>query len=52
LLFNGKTIEEISELADPGTRTVQAIIETLMRKTGTENNADLIIFAIKNNLIN
>jgi DNA-binding NarL/FixJ family response regulator len=46
-----KNNKEIGELLNISSRTVEAIRDRLRAKTGTKNTAGLIIYALKNNLI-
>jgi DNA-binding NarL/FixJ family response regulator len=51
LLAKGATTAEISEHLDISFRTVERHRANLLSKTGTQNSLQLIVFAIKNNMV-
>ena len=52
LMCEGKSTREIAEAVDLSPRTIEAIRDKLKVKTGTKSTAGLIMFAVKNNLVN
>lgn len=52
LMCEEKTTREIAEAVDLSPRTIEAIRDKLKVKTGTKSTAGLIMFAVKNNLLN
>jgi DNA-binding NarL/FixJ family response regulator len=51
LMCEEKTTREIAEAVDLSPRTIEAIRDKLKVKTGTKSTAGLIMFAVKNNLL-
>lgn len=47
-----KTTKEIADMVDLSPRTVEAIRDKLKVKTGAKSTAGLIIYAVKNNILN
>lgn len=52
LMCEEKSTREIAEAVDLSPRTIEAIRDKLKVKTGTKSTAGLIMFAVKNNLVN
>jgi DNA-binding NarL/FixJ family response regulator len=52
LICNGYTNKEISEKICLGVKSIEKYRNNLIQKTGVKNSAHLVMFAIKNNLIN
>ncbi|HUZ59008.1 MAG TPA: response regulator transcription factor [Hanamia sp.] len=52
LMCEEKSTREIAEAVDLSPRTIEAIRDKLKVKTGTKSTAGLIMFAVKNNLLN
>lgn len=52
LMCDEKSTREIAEAVDLSPRTIEAIRDKLKVKTGTKSTAGLIMFAVKNNLLN
>jgi len=52
LMCDEKSTREIAEAVDLSPRTIEAIRDKLKVKTGTKSTAGLIMFAVKNNLVN
>jgi len=52
LMCEEKSTREIAEAVDLSPRTIEAIRDKLKTKTGTKSTAGLIMFAVKNNLLN
>ncbi len=46
-----KSTREIAEAVDLSPRTIEAIRDKLKVKTGTKSTAGLIMYAVKNNLL-
>ena len=51
LMCEEKSTREIAEAVDLSPRTIEAIRDKLKVKTGTKSTAGLIMFAVKNNLL-
>lgn len=51
LMCEEKSTREIAEAVDLSPRTIEAIRDKLKTKTGTKSTAGLIMFAVKNNLL-
>lgn len=51
LMCDEKSTREIAEAVDLSPRTIEAIRDKLKVKTGTKSTAGLIMFAVKNNLL-
>lgn len=51
LLCNGLSSDEIADKIALSKRTINTYRSKLLSKTGTKNTVDLVIFAIKNNLV-
>jgi DNA-binding NarL/FixJ family response regulator len=52
LMCEEKSTREIAEAVDLSPRTIEAIRDKLKVKTGTKSTAGLIMFAVRNNLVN
>lgn len=52
LMCEEKSTREIAELVDLSPRTVEAIRDKLKVKTGAKSTAGLIMYAVKNNILN
>lgn len=52
LMCDEKSTREIAEAVELSPRTIEAIRDKLKVKTGTKSTAGLIMFAVKNNLLN
>lgn len=52
LMCEEKTTKEIADLVDLSPRTVEAIRDKLKVKTGAKSTAGLIMYAVKNNILN
>jgi DNA-binding NarL/FixJ family response regulator len=52
LICNGNINKEIAEKLDLSTKTIEKYRNSLIKKTNTRNTAQLVMFAIKNKLIN
>ncbi|WP_301921999.1 response regulator transcription factor [Ferruginibacter sp.] len=52
LMCEEKTTKEIADMVDLSPRTVEAIRDKLKVKTGAKSTAGLIMYAVKNNLLN
>jgi DNA-binding NarL/FixJ family response regulator len=52
LMCEEKTTKEIADLVELSPRTVEAIRDKLKVKTGAKSTAGLIMYAVKNNLLN
>lgn len=52
LMCEEKSTREIAEAVELSPRTIEAIRDKLKVKTGTKSTAGLIMFAVKNNLLN
>jgi DNA-binding NarL/FixJ family response regulator len=52
LICHGYTSHEISSKLDLSVRTVEGYKASLIKKTGVSNTLNLVIYSIKNNLIN
>ena len=52
LMCQEKTTKEIADIVDLSPRTVEAIRDKLKVKTGAKSTAGLIMYAVKNNLLN
>ncbi|MBC7423790.1 MAG: response regulator transcription factor [Ferruginibacter sp.] len=52
LMCQEKTTKEIADMVDLSPRTVEAIRDKLKVKTGAKSTAGLIMYAVKNNLLN
>jgi DNA-binding CsgD family transcriptional regulator len=51
LMCEEKSTREIAEAVELSPRTIEAIRDKLKVKTGTKSTAGLIMFAVKNNLL-
>ena len=51
LMCDEKSTREIAEAVDLSPRTIEAIRDKLKAKTGTKSTAGLVMFAVKNNLL-
>jgi DNA-binding NarL/FixJ family response regulator len=52
LMCEEKTTKEIADMVDLSPRTVEAIRDKLKVKTGAKSTAGLIMYAVKNNILN
>ena len=52
LMCEEKTTKEIADLVELSPRTVEAIRDKLKVKTGAKSTAGLIMYAVKNNILN
>ena len=52
LMCEEKSTKEIADLVDLSPRTVEAIRDKLKVKTGAKSTAGLIMYAVKNNILN
>ena len=51
LMCEEKSTREIAEIVDLSPRTVEAIRDKLKVKTGAKSTAGLILYAVKNNIL-
>ncbi len=51
LLANGKALVEIAELLSLSPSTISSFRARILKKTGAANNADLVRYAVENNLL-
>ena len=52
LMCEEKSTKEIADLVELSPRTVEAIRDKLKVKTGAKSTAGLIMYAVKNNILN
>ena len=52
LMCEEKSTKEIADIVELSPRTVEAIRDKLKVKTGAKSTAGLILYAVKNNLLN